>query len=84
MGYSLCIEGNDTHNGEGFCDEQKDEIWLWPPPQKKPFLPSLTCVHTQGSFCGFDCNPICTLADLEFGLAQTLLIRIMVCKLFWL
>ena len=45
------------------------EIWLWPTPQKKPFLPNLTCVHTQGSFCGFGCNPIYTLADLELGLA---------------
>ena len=39
------------------------------PPQKKPFLPNLTCLHTQGSFCGFGCNPIYTLADLELGLA---------------
>ena len=26
-------------------------------------------MHTQGSFCGFGCNPIYTLADLELGLA---------------
>ena len=78
MGYSLWIEWDGKHNGEGLGDEQREKFGCSLHLKKKPFLPNLTCVHTQGSFCGFGCNPIYTLADPELGLAQSLLIRMMV------
>ena len=70
MRYSLWVELHGKINGEALGDKQKVQMWLKPPPQKEPFLPNLTCMNTQGSVCGFDCNPICTHADLELGLAM--------------
>ena len=42
MRYSLCLEWHGKINGEALGDQHWVQIWLWPPPQKEPFLPSLT------------------------------------------
>ena len=84
MRYFLWIECHDKINEESswWSPQGANLVVASTSKQAFPALPNLFD-HTQGSFCGFDCNPSYTLDDPELGLAQTCFFLGWWCSLSW-